>query len=312
MTADRSGGTAGSPAVSVVIATRDRPELLRRAIDAVLDQDYPGPVEVIVVYDQSEPDRTLERSGERRSLRVVTNTRTPGLPGARNAGAAAATGELLGFCDDDDWWLPDKLRLQVAELAATGADTAVTGIVIEYQGSLTERVPARDDVTVASLLRRRVFEAHPSTVLVRRAAFFGPIGEVDEQIPGGYGEDYDWMIRAAQHGPIAVVPRPLVRVLWHRASFFARRWETIISALDYLVDKHPGFRADPAGLARIYGQKAFAYGGLGRRGEARHWAWRALTLSPREKRAYLALLMSVRVLRADWALRLAHAAGRGI
>ena len=47
------------PLVSVVIATRDRPEMVREAIAAALGQDYPGPLEVVVVFDQSEPDATL-------------------------------------------------------------------------------------------------------------------------------------------------------------------------------------------------------------------------------------------------------------
>src|SRR5688500_10208360 len=44
------------PAVGVVIPTRNRPELLRKALDAVRAQDYPGPLRVIVVFDQAEPD----------------------------------------------------------------------------------------------------------------------------------------------------------------------------------------------------------------------------------------------------------------
>lgn len=300
-----------APDVSVVIATRDRPELLRRAVDAALEQDHDGRIEVVVVFDQSTPDYSLASSKDQREVLVVANDRSPGLAGARNCGAAASTGELLAFCDDDDVWLPGKLRQQVACLAQ-GHDTVVTGIVIDYAGKLTERVPTPADVTVAALIRRRSFEAHPSTVVVRRDAFAGSIGEVDERIPGGYGEDYDWIIRAARHGTIGVVPEALVRVLWHQASFFARRWETIITALDYLLWKHPEFAADPAGLARIYGQKAFAHSGLGHRRESARWAIAALRLSWRERRAYLALLISAGVLRPEWALRLAHATGRGI
>lgn len=297
--------------VSVVIATRDRPELLRRAIDAALDQESAGQIEVVVVYDQSTPDSSLERKSDGRLVRVVTNDGSPGLAGARNCGARAASFDLLAFCDDDDVWLTGKLERQLRCLH-DGYDTVVTGIVIDYAGKLTERVPTPEDVTVPALIRRRSFEAHPSTVMVRRDAFFGDIGVVDEQIPGGYGEDYDWIIRAARHGRIGVVAEPLVRVLWHRASFFARRWETIITALDYLLTKHPEFGADPAGLARIYGQKAFAYGGLGLRRDSARWAVRAVRLSWRERRAYLALLISAGLLRPEWVLRLAHATGRGI
>ncbi|MEP6462979.1 MAG: glycosyltransferase family 2 protein [Frankiaceae bacterium] len=300
-----------SPDVSVVIATRDRPDFLRRAVAAALEQDYDGRIEVVVVFDQSSPEYSLECQSGRRQVRIVANDRSPGLAGARNCGAEASTADLLSFCDDDDIWLPGKLRRQVQCLAG-GYDTVVTGIVIDYVGKLTERVPTPADVTLAGLIRRRSFEAHPSTVVVRRAAFVGSIGEVDEEIPGGYGEDYDWIIRAARHGTIGVVPEPLVRVLWHQASFFAGRWETILLALDYLLAKHPEFAGDPTGLARIYGQKAFAHSGLGHRREAAHWAVQALRLSWRERRPYLALLVSFGLLRPESVLRWAHAAGRGI
>jgi glycosyltransferase involved in cell wall biosynthesis len=301
-----------SPAVSVVIATRDRPQLLAQAVEAVLAQDYPGPVQCVVVFDQAEPEAALARADPGRSVVVVANDRTPGLAGARNAGAAASSGELLAFCDDDDEWLPAKLRLQEGRLRETGADVVVSGIHVNHGGKTITRVPRPEDVTQAELLRRRVMEAHPSTVVVRREAFFDKIGLVDEEIPGSYGEDYDWMLRAAAAGPIAVVSEPLVTVLWGRTSHFNRRWRTISDALQYLLRKHPGFADDPRGLARVQGQIAFAHAALGERSQARVWAVRALRLSWRERRAYLALLVALRLLTADRVLRLAHTTGRGI
>jgi glycosyltransferase involved in cell wall biosynthesis len=301
-----------SPSVSVIIATRDRPRLLAKAIEAVLGQEYPGPIECVVVFDQAEPDVALDRTTPRRTVAVVANDRTPGLAGARNAGAAASSGELLAFCDDDDEWLPEKLRRQVGWLQETGSDVVVSGIHVNYGDKTITRVPRPEDVTHAELLRRRVMEAHPSTVVVRREAFFQAIGLVDEEIPGSYGEDYDWILRAAAAGPIAVVPEPLVTVLWGRTSHFNRKWRTISDALQYLLRKHPGFADDPRGMARVQGQIAFAHAALGEHPEARAWAFRALRLSWRERRAYVALLVTLRLLTADRVLRLAHATGRGI
>ena len=58
-----------------------------RAVDAVLAQRYEGPVEVVVVFDGAAPDLTLIHHGPDRRVRVVVNSRTPGLAGARNTGA---------------------------------------------------------------------------------------------------------------------------------------------------------------------------------------------------------------------------------
>ena len=299
------------PTVSAVIATRDRPELLAVAVNGVLGQDYPGVIECVVVFDQSAPDPALERTEANRRVTVITNTRTPGLAGARNSGVLASGGELVAFCDDDDEWLPAKLTAQVTALEGSPALTSVTGIVVVYDDRENERVPSAGDLTVAELARRRVMEAHPSTVLVRRDALLGPIGLVDEDIPGGYGEDYDWMLRAAGAGPIEVVEEPLVRVRWGQ-SLFSRNWQVIIDAIDYGIAKHASLRDDPRGLARLYGRRAFAQAALGHRRPALRDAARSARLFWRERRAYLAAAVALRLVSAERLLDLAHRRGKGI
>jgi glycosyltransferase involved in cell wall biosynthesis len=223
--------------VSVIIATRDRPLLLRAALDSILGQDYDGIVEAVVVYDQTDPDPTLAMDLGRRRVTVTTNTRTPGLAGARNSGVIASRGDLLAFCDDDDTWLPDKLALQADAMQRAGADVALTGIFVHYGDKVTVRIPDLADLTVAGLTRDRVMAAHPSTYVVTRAAFTDTIGFVDEAIPGSFGEDWDWLLRAVESARLVVVPRPLIRVLWHKGgSLFNRRWLTIIE----LADHHRG------------------------------------------------------------------------
>jgi glycosyltransferase involved in cell wall biosynthesis len=302
------------PLVSVVVPTRDRPELLRRAVQGILDQRYPGEIECLVVFDQSEPTEIGVEPGERRRLRSVRNDRAPGLAGARNAGVLASSADLVAFCDDDDEWLPDKLRLELQAMRADPEAVVVAcGVIVHYGGRAIRRLPPGGTrVTHGQLLRRRYMEVNPCTIVVERAALLESIGLVDEDIPGSYCEDYDWLLRAARVAPVLVVPEPLVRIHWHASSFFADRWQTIIRALLYLLDKHPEFGQEPAGLARIEGQIAFAHAALGQAGPARRWAVRALSRNWMERRAYVALLVSTRLLRAETVLRLAHSAGRGI
>lgn len=298
--------------VSVVIATRDRPELLRRAIDAVAAQRHHGHLEVIVVFDRSEPDHGLEREDERIRIIVTTNTRTPGLPGARNTGIDKASHPWIAFCDDDDEWLPGKLQAQFEALAATpAARAACTGVLVRYDGTDTARIPDPARLTFEGFLRDRMTEVHPSSWLVHRETMLTQIGPVDEAIPGGYAEDYDLILRTARLGPLAVAPQPLVRVWWHGGSYFFERWQMIDNALDYLVAKHPEFAAEPAGLARIRGQQAVARAAVGRRWAAVRTVVEAARLRPTEKRLPLALAVAAG-LDAETALRWAHHRGRGI
>src|SRR3546814_7828670 len=78
---------------SVVICTRDRPALLRQAVAAIAAQDHPGPIETIVVFDQSEVDTSIASDDPHRPVRVTANLRTPGLPGGRNTGASLRSEE---------------------------------------------------------------------------------------------------------------------------------------------------------------------------------------------------------------------------
>jgi glycosyltransferase involved in cell wall biosynthesis len=302
-----------APSVSVVVPTRDRPELLRRAVAAVLGQRYEGFVECIVVFDQSDPEPVPVEPGEKRALKLIRNERTPGLAGGRNTGILAATGDLVAFCDDDDEWLPDKLRAQ-AELIERYPEAPLvsTGIIVSYGDKTVPRLAPDRALTRPDFLRDRIMEVHPSTVLIRRPVLLDRIGLVDEEIPGGYGEDYEFLLRAVDVGSIHAVNQPLVKVLWHARSFFFDRWKMIISALHYLLDKHPDFATEPVGMARIEAQLAFAHAGLGEMRKARRLAVRALRHNWREQRAYATLLASTRLVKVETIVRLAHRAGRGI
>jgi glycosyltransferase involved in cell wall biosynthesis len=194
-----------NPVVSVVIATRDRPEMVREAIDSVYAQTLDGDIEVIVVADQSEPDLGLVRQEEGRSTRVISNTRSVGLAGARNSGIEAATGEYVAFCDDDDLWLPEKLERQVAALAAApGAGLSTCGIQVQYGGETFSRSLDAELVTFDDLLRDRHTELHPSTFVMRREALLEVIGLVEEEVPGGFGEDYEFLPRGPTRSSTSV------------------------------------------------------------------------------------------------------------
>lgn len=302
-----------APPVAVVIPTHDRPELLRRAIDAVLDQDYDGRIDVVVVFDRAEPDPSLERTSDTRSVSVTRNVRTPGLPGGRNTGIARrGEAEYVAFCDDDDMWLPGKLARQVSHMEAN-PDVALctTGIVIDFEGEESPRPSPVSELTVESLVHDRTTEAHPSTFLFRASAL-DQIGDVDEIIPGGYSEDYDYLLRTTKAGRIACLAEPLVSIRWGRTSYFATRWRIIVDAQRYLMDKHPEFQAHRRAEARIRGQVALALAALGERREAFREIGSVIRRWPFEKRWPVAALVSARVVSADRALELAHRFGRGI
>jgi len=301
------------PSVTAVIATRDRPELLRKALRAVFAQDYAGTVDAVVVYDQSPPDPQLSADFAEYPITIIENTHTAGLAGARNSGVEAATGDWIALCDDDDEWMADKLRCQF-ELRGDdeGIGVIATGILVVYGEKEFLRVPTVERLKKSDLLESRVFAAHPSSIVVHRRTMLDDIGLVDEEIPGSYGEDYEWILRAVDVTEVAVVTRPLVLVRWHRGSFFADRWRTIDAAIDYMLDREPEFYDHPGGLAYMYGRQAFALAAAGDGSDARRKAVKTIRTNWKERRAYLAIAVSLHLVSADRLMGWAHSRGKGI
>jgi glycosyltransferase involved in cell wall biosynthesis len=99
------------PLVSVYIPTKNRAELLKRAIDSVLSQSYPH-IEIVVVDDGST-DGTREYLvglGDMPSIRPIFMPVSAGACNARNFAISAAKGEFVTGLDDDDYFEPDRIR----------------------------------------------------------------------------------------------------------------------------------------------------------------------------------------------------------
>jgi glycosyltransferase involved in cell wall biosynthesis len=177
------------PFVSVVIPTRDRPELLAEAIDAVVTQEYGGRVEVVVVVDGAQDLPALPRSTDTRTLQAIRNGRSPGLAGARNTGIEAASGDLVAFCDDDDRWLPQKLDHQVRAWRANPEAVLISsGIRVVNTPTATDasRLPPAPRLALEDLLRDRHAELHSSTFLMPRPALLGLLRAVGDDARGAH------------------------------------------------------------------------------------------------------------------------------
>lgn len=303
--------TGDEPVISTVIATRDRPALLRAALDSVFAQEGAPKVEAIVVFDQSEPDDNLVDEYGSDRLRVMRNERRPGLAGARNTGYLASTADWVAFLDDDDEWLPDKLarQLALADEDST-ADMIVGGLLIEAGNEEILRPHRSSSITRNELLRSRVAEAHPSTFLMRRKPFLERIGLMDEDLL--MATDYDLLLRYSVDRDVRAVIEPVVRVRMHQISYFTTNWDNRIALLDQMLERHPDIASVPEGLARLKGQRAFALAAAGRRREALRESLSALRLNWREKRTPLAVAMSLSLVSSNFLLRQASRRGRGI
>ena len=151
--------------VSVVVLTMgDRPEPLAAAIASARAQTAVD-VEIVLVVNGGEPDRSLADI-------VVDPGENLGIPGGRNAGATAASGDLLCFLDDDGELLGDDVFSLATEMMNDRLDLAAIALrIVDEIGETARRhhPGLRGDPTVSSdvssfpggacILRRRAFDA---------------------------------------------------------------------------------------------------------------------------------------------------------
>lgn len=221
--------------LSVVVPTHDRPDRLVGAVRSVLTQDYPA-LEVVIVDDGSAPATAdvLDRLADEDSrVVVVRHEVSQGASAARNTGLDAASGEIIGFCDDDDSWLPGTGTRAVAALTPT------TGIVYGHHQVLIETtgrlVTFRPPPTPAPGLLRWL-DVSPSIFGVVRRATVGDALRFDTTLTTS--EDWDLRLRCNDVAPMVLVPTPLYRYVQHAGTRLTT--SPIACAVGHrgFVDKH--------------------------------------------------------------------------
>lgn len=227
--------------VSVIVPAHNRPAFLPSAIRSALEQTL-TPSEVIVVDDCSDSDIRTALQGFDERVRYLRLRENRGANAARNAGVAAARGDVVAFLDDDDRWLPDKLATQVP-LLARGYEASICGWQFELGGK--PQVQAVTEITDDMLRRGNPYCGTSGLVAWRHV-----VGEVPFDETLQKGQDWDIFVRLAQRQPLAYVPRSL---FWRPSSEhesitqgardvspaeLLRRAKTVMKHRDWLGERH--------------------------------------------------------------------------
>jgi GT2 family glycosyltransferase len=198
------------PRASVVVCTYNGAQTIDACVEALLALDYPD-CELLVVDDGS-----TDGAGERAAalgVRVI-RTENRGLSAARNAGTAAATGEIVAFCDDDCVPDPHWLRHLVASLQDSG-DAGVGGPNVPPADALVAEGVGHAPGGPMHVLVSDVEAEHiPGCNMAFRRAALEQVGGFDPCFRVA-GDDVDlcWRIQDAG-GRLGFSPAALV---WHRA-----------------------------------------------------------------------------------------------
>ncbi|MCY3966536.1 MAG: PIG-L family deacetylase, partial [Acidobacteria bacterium] len=191
--------------VSIVVRTYNRPRRLAEALDSLARSTYRN-VELVLVNDGGRPPEVAEDFPF--DVRRVDFEDNRGRSAAAQAGVDAATGDCIGFLDDDDVFAPEHLETLTAQLSGD-VDVAYTdAAVVSYRpgkGGWVEcgrRLAYSRDFDRGILLLDNYIPFH--TVLMTREAI-ERAGPFDEQLP--VFEDWDLLIRLSRDADFVHIAR---------------------------------------------------------------------------------------------------------
>ncbi|HEV2854649.1 MAG TPA: PIG-L family deacetylase [Thermoanaerobaculia bacterium] len=192
------------PRISVVVRTRNRPELLAEALDSLAHSEYRR-AEVVLVNDGGEPPAIPE--GYPLPVTRIDLAENRGRAAAAEAGVAAATGDYVAFLDDDDLAAPEHLATLAGLVSAAGVRVAYTDAAVAiYELDATpagtgwvcrdRRLPYSRDFDPDVLL---VDNYIPFNTLLIERSLFAQAGPFDPSLP--FFEDWDFLIRLSAITP---------------------------------------------------------------------------------------------------------------
>ena len=119
--------------VSVVIPSYNSSSYIMNAIQSALNQTYDN-LEVIVTDDASTDDTcAIVRKIKDPRVKLIARTKNGGAAVARNMATRAATGRYIAFLDSDDYWLPNKLTLQIGKMQEEATGFSCTSFIGKSQ-----------------------------------------------------------------------------------------------------------------------------------------------------------------------------------
>ena len=256
------------PRVTVIIPTRDHPDLLAAAADGVLDRTSYPDLELIVVDNGSEmPETTavLARLEQTPRVRVVHDKAAFNFAHLNNAAARQSTGNVLCFLNDDTNviapdWLDEMAALALQpDVGVVGARLIYGDGTIQHAGVLLGAFALTHHLLRGrpadfrgyhnrGLLTHAVSAVTAACAVIRRD-LFEALGGFDEKLHSSYN-DIDLCLAASSRGLYnLVVNRPLVHHFESVTRGYYLRPEQEAEdrdALNYLLGKWgEGVKADP-------------------------------------------------------------------
>ena len=208
-----------SPLVSIVLGTYNGSTYLREQLDSLFAQTYPN-IEIIAVDDRSS-DNTVEILREyadrHPAMKVFVNEKNLGFIGNFENGCRLANGDYIAFCDQDDYWHPDKIKKKMNAIGSYPmiyCDSRLCDGKLQYLGRNIS--DAAHNETFTDPRQLCVFSRmYGHTILITRRLF-----ELSNPFLRSMPHDGWLAYHATLYGGVKYLPEALVEYRQHESNVF--------------------------------------------------------------------------------------------
>jgi glycosyltransferase involved in cell wall biosynthesis len=196
------------PLVSVIVRTKDRPHLLREALESIAAQTY-SPIEAVIVNDGGVDIAEIidDFLPDIDHIQYINQSENGGRACAANAGLQSARGEWIGFLDDDDLYEPDALRILISSGTKAGASVVYGQVIREYYRPDGSRDPEIPDYLYARSFDRDLLYWQnyiPVNALVFKKQILPETRAFNNNL--SVAEDWDFFLLLAENHDFLYVP----------------------------------------------------------------------------------------------------------
>lgn len=210
------------PTVSVIIPTYNRESYLERAIISVLEQTYTD-YELIIIDDGSTDDTVSILNKYDKNIRKYSILHS-GVSAARNFGITKAHGQWIALLDSDDYWLPEKLKKQMAYLGEN-PELKVAQVGEKWIRNGKSVNPMKKHQKFSGWIFEKCLPlciVSPCAVVIHKS-IFDEMGIFDVEMP--VCEDYDLWLRVAKKYQIGLMEELLiVKTGGHQDQLSKKYW----------------------------------------------------------------------------------------
>lgn len=276
-----------NPLVTAVITSYKRdPSIVERALKSIISQTYSN-IEIFVVddspanYDLRQDVKNMVESYSAYNVKYIAHEVNQGACAARNTGLALASGEFIGFLDDDDEWLPNKIEEQLKPFADSRIGLVYCPHIVvndvSNQESIHTPIIAADNF-YSTLLEQGNYVGSNSFPLVRTKALI-ECGGFDPIMPAS--QDYDAWIRIAQNWDFSFIDLPLIRYHVHAGDQITKSYDKRITGTLFIIEKNKHFFAEnPKSITRLTLFLIALYIGKNEPANAFKYWWKSIWLNP--------------------------------